>query len=81
MSPWFCPPTSHGSGRVPVASPSPRAHRRSERGQGTAEYALVLIAVTAMVAVVIAYLSGSGGGLITGLFGAAFARMRSLVGG
>jgi len=34
-----------------------------------------------MVAVVIAYLSGDGGGVITGLFGAAFAKMRSLVGG
>ena len=52
-----------------------------ERGQSTAEYALVLVAVTSMVAVVIAYVSGDGGGLITGLFGAAFAKMRSLVGG
>jgi Flp pilus assembly pilin Flp len=53
----------------------------SERGQGTAEYALVLVAVAAMVGVVIAYVSGDGGGMITGLFGAAFAKMRSLVGG
>jgi hypothetical protein len=53
----------------------------AELAQGTAEYALVLIAVTAMVAVVIAYVSGDGGGMITALFGAAFARMRSLVGG
>ena len=54
---------------------------RTERGQGTVEYALVLVAVTAMVGVVIAYVSGDGGGIITQLFGAAFARMRSLVGG
>lgn len=52
-----------------------------ERAQSTVEYALVLVAVTAMVAVVIAYVSGDGGGMITALFGAAFARMRSLVGG
>lgn len=54
---------------------------RSERAQSTAEYALVLVAVTSMVAVVIAYVSGDGGGMITGLFGAAFAKMRSLIGG
>lgn len=61
----------------------PLIHRflQSEHGQSTAEYALVLIAVTSMVAVVIAYVSGDGGGMITGLFGAAFAKMRSLVGG
>ncbi|HNI36595.1 MAG TPA: DUF4244 domain-containing protein [Microthrixaceae bacterium] len=52
----------------------------TERGQSTAEYALVLVAVTALVAVVIAYLSGDGGGAITGLFGSVFARMRSLIG-
>lgn len=58
-----------------------RSSARSERGQSTAEYALILVAVTAMVGVVIAYVSGDGGGMITALFGAAFARMRSLVGG
>lgn len=52
-----------------------------ERAQSTAEYALVLVAVTSMVGVVIAYISGDGGGVITGLFGAAFAKMRSLIGG
>jgi len=55
--------------------------RALERGQSTAEYALVLVAVASMVGVVIAYVSGDGGGMITGLFGAAFAKMRSLVGG
>ena len=55
--------------------------RFAERAQGTAEYALVLVAVTAMVGVVIAYVSGGGGGMITSLFGAVFAKMRSLVGG
>lgn len=54
--------------------------RIGERGQSTAEYALVLVAVTSMVGVVIAYVSGDGGGVITGLFGAAFAKMRSLIG-
>lgn len=53
----------------------------SQRGQSTVEYALILVAVTVMVGVVIAYLSGGGAGAITGLFDAAFDRMRSLVGG
>lgn len=52
----------------------------SDRGQSTAEYALVLVAVTSMVAVVIAFVSGDGAGMITDLFGAVFAKMRSLVG-
>lgn len=58
-----------------------RHRMTSERGQGTAEYALVLVAVASMVGVVIAFVSGDGGGMITDLFGAAFARLRSLVGG
>lgn len=58
-----------------------RQSSRSERGQSTVEYALILVAVTVMAGVVIAYLAGDGGGTITGLFGAAFDRMRSLVGG
>ncbi len=57
-----------------------RLSAAGERAQSTAEYALVLVAVTSMVAVVIAYVSGDGGGMITALFGAAFAKMRSLVG-
>lgn len=52
-----------------------------QRGQSTVEYALILVAVTVMVGVVIAYLAGDGGGTITALFSAAFARMRNLVGG
>ena len=64
-----------------VSSHGRRVLRPTDRGQGAAEYALVLVAVTAMVAVVIAYVSGDGGGMITALFGAAFSRMRSLVGG
>lgn len=55
--------------------------RCGDAGQSTAEYALILVAVTAMVGVVIAYVSGDGGGMITALFGAAFAKMRALVGG
>lgn len=85
-SPFLPPaltPTHHPSASPP-ASPTSRAQAdRSvpiERGQSTAEYALVLVAVTSMVAVVIAYVSGDGGGIITGLFGAAFAKMRALVG-
>lgn len=58
-----------------------RRRRSPDGGQSTAEYALILVAVTAMVGVVIAYVSGDGGGMITALFGAAFAKMRSLVGG
>lgn len=54
--------------------------QRSELGQSTAEYALVLVAVTSMVAVVIAFVSGDGAGMITDLFGAVFAKMRSMVG-
>lgn len=54
---------------------------RTERGQSTVEYALILVAVTVVVGVVITYLSGNGAGAITGLFDAAFDRMRSLVGG
>lgn len=55
--------------------------RRDDRAQSTAEYALILVAVTAMVGVVIAYLTGPGGGAITDLFGAVFSRVRSLVNG
>ncbi|NLA34569.1 MAG: hypothetical protein GX868_02650 [Actinobacteria bacterium] len=58
-----------------------RRTTRSQRGQSTVEYALILVAVTVLVGGVIAYLSGGGGGVITGLFDAAFDRMRSLVGG
>ena len=64
-----------------LVGPSLRRRPDGQRAQSTVEYALILVAVTAMVGVVIAYVSGDGGGLITQLFGAAFARMRSLVGG
>lgn len=73
---------------TPVVAPRRRArttaeggHSTAEGGQSTAEYALVLVAVTVIVGVVIAYVSGDGGGMITALFGAAFAKMRALVGG
>ncbi|MEZ5321447.1 MAG: DUF4244 domain-containing protein [Microthrixaceae bacterium] len=65
--------------RIPPVSH--RCRRVADRAQSTVEYALILVAVTAMVGVVIAYVSGDGGGVITGLFGAAFARMRGMVGG
>lgn len=61
-------------------SPTVRSAARAiERGQSTVEYALVLVAVTVFVGVVIAYLTGDGASSITGLFDSAFDRMRSLV--
>lgn len=45
------------------------ARMRSERGQSTAEYALILVAVAALVGVLISFFSsGEGGDLIGGLF-------------
>ena len=42
----------------------------SERGQGTVEYFLVILAATALALVGLNWLqSGSGGGLLGGLFG------------
>jgi membrane associated rhomboid family serine protease len=44
--------------------------RESERGQGTVEYFLVILAATALAIVALKWLqSGSGGGLLGGLFG------------
>lgn len=41
-----------------------------ERGQGTVEYFLVILAATALAIVALKWLqSGSGGGLLGGLFG------------
>ena len=57
-----------------------RRSARGENGQGTVEYALILVAVAALAAAVVAYLSGPGGGLITELFGAAFAKLRTVAG-
>ncbi len=43
--------------------------RRDEKGQSTAEYALIIVAVAALVGVLISFFStGEGGGLIGGLF-------------
>ena len=43
---------------------------REERGQGTVEYFLVILAATALAIVALNWLqSGSGGGLLGGLFG------------
>ena len=64
----------------PQLQAQPHPERPDESGQSTAEYALVLVAVTSMVGIVIAFLSGDGGGLITDLFGAAFAKMQALIG-
>jgi Flp pilus assembly pilin Flp len=52
---------------------------RSERGQSTAEYALILVAVAVIAGVVIAYVGGPGSGLITQLFSDVFARLRGVV--
>jgi preprotein translocase subunit SecG len=44
--------------------------RENERGQGTVEYYLVILAATALAIVALKWLqSGSGGGLLGGLFG------------
>ncbi len=43
---------------------------RGDRGQGTVEYFLVILAATALAIVALKWLqSGSGGGLLGGLFG------------
>lgn len=57
------------------------AFARSERGQSTAEYALILVAIAAMVGLVISFLGGEGGGLITGLFGGVFDNIKSFIPG
>jgi Flp pilus assembly pilin Flp len=56
------------------------ATRRDERGQSTAEYALILVAIAALVGVVISFMSGDGGGLMSDLFGSVFDRLKSFVG-
>ena len=40
-----------------------------ERGQGTVEYVLVILAVTAVALTLISWIKGSGGGLLGSLFG------------
>ena len=52
----------------------------SERGQSTAEYALILVAIAALVGVVISFLGGDGGGMISDLFGSVFGKLKSFVG-
>lgn len=42
-------------------------HRES-RGQGTVEYVLVILAVTAVAIALISWVRGSGGGLLSSLF-------------
>ncbi len=44
-----------------------RVHR-DERGQGTVEYVLVILAVTAVALTLISWIRGSGGGLLGSLF-------------
>ncbi len=42
----------------------------SEKGQGTVEYFLVILAATALAIIALRWLqSGSGGGILNGLFG------------
>ncbi len=44
--------------------------RKDDRGQGTVEYFLVILAATALAIIALNWLqSGSGGGLLGGLFG------------
>lgn len=54
--------------------------RSDERGQSTAEYALILVAIAALVGVVISFMSGDGGGLMSDLFGAVFGKLKSFIG-
>ena len=54
--------------------------RRDQRGQSTAEYALVLVAIAALVGVVISFMSGDGGGLISGLFHGVIGKIGSMIG-
>lgn len=42
---------------------------RDEQGQGTVEYVLVILAVTAVALTLITWIRGSGGGLLGSLFG------------
>lgn len=47
-----------------------RCGPRDERGQGTVEYFLVILAATALAVLALKWFqSGSGGGLLDGLFG------------
>lgn len=42
---------------------------RSQRGQGTIEYVMVIVAVAAVALVLVSWVRGSGGGILSGLFG------------
>ena len=54
--------------------------RGDERGQSTAEYALVLVAIAALVGVVVSFMGDGGGGLISGLFKGVFGKIGSMIG-
>lgn len=52
-----------------------------ERGQATAEYALILVAIAAMAGLLISFFSGGAGGMIESLFGSVFSRITSFIPG
>ena len=53
---------------------------RAEAGQSTAEYALVLVAIAALVGVVICFMSGAGGDLMGGLFEGGMSKIGGVIG-
>jgi len=65
---------------ITLATLLTNVNRRGERGQSTAEYALILVAIAALVGVVISFMSGDGGGLMSDLFGAVFNKLKSFIG-
>ena len=52
-----------------------------ERGQATAEYALILVAIAAMAGLLISFFTGGAGGLIEGLFNSVFSKITSFIPG
>lgn len=54
--------------------------KRAEAGQSTAEYALVLVAIAALVGVVISFMGSSGGDLMGGLFSGVMSKLGGMIG-
>lgn len=54
---------------APVSTSLLARLHRGERGQGTVEYVLVILAVTAVALTLVMWVKGSGGGLLSSLFG------------
>ncbi len=54
--------------------------KKGEAGQSTAEYALVLVAIAALVGVVISFMGGAGGDLMGGLFEGVMSKIGGVIG-